>query len=549
MRFLNRRLKVRGRKKQHFILGLASFILVSFWFFVSGQPEETNGSYPQDEKGCTSIIAGRLATVDGSVITAHSCDGNYRNWLNIVPRKKNPAGSTTTIFSGLMHTETPWDGRNVSWRGEIPEVEETIAFLNTAYPCMNEYQLAIGETTIGGRRQLYNPEGLFVIEELERIMLQRTRTAREAIKLAGELVKTYGYGDNGECLTIADTKEVWHFEIFGAGLGQKGAVWAAVRIPDDHVGISANIPRIGELNLNDPNNFLASENVISLAVEKGWYDPKSGKPFRFWEAYSGRKPFGIREYFIFKTLAPSLKISLEDEALPFSIKPEKKVSVRDILKLYRETYAGTEYDMTKNLMVKDPRSGEMVKSPVANPWMSRDLMLLLNTLKPGVVEYQRPVAIAACAYAHVIQCRGWLPDPVGGVCWFAFDNPGQSARIPIFAGVTELLPSFELCSQHEFRPGSAAWAFRRANRLATVKWGETGPMIASAIKEFEDRAFEELPDIEKRVQQFYKTLPAAEAEQKSKAYLTKYTMDFARAAVQKYWELGNKFWAMFARGF
>jgi len=503
----------------------------------------------EEELSCTSIMAGRLATVDGSVITAHSCDGNYRNWLNLVSRKKNPAGATTKIYSGLMHTETPWDTRNVSLRGEIPEVEETFAYLNTAYPCLNEYQLAIGETTIGGRRQLYNPEGLFVIEELERIMLQRCRTAREAIKLAGELVKTYGYGDNGECLTIADPKEVWHFEIFGTGLDKKGAVWAAVRIPDDHIGVSANIPRIGEINLNDPNNFMASDNVISLAVEKGWWDPASGKPFRFWEAYSGRKPFGIREYFIFKTLAPSLKISLEDEALPFSIKPEKKVSVRDILKLYRETYAGTEFDMTKNLLVKDPRSGEMVKSPVANPWMSRDLMALLNTLKPGVIEYQRPIAIAACAYAHVIQCRGWLPDPVGAVCWFAFDNPGQSARIPIFAGVGELPASFEICSQHEFRPDSAAWAFRRANRLATVRWGEASRFIETAIKEFEERAFEELPDIEKRVQQFYKTLPAEEATAKSKAYLTQYTNDFARAAIQKYWELGNKFWAMFARGF
>jgi len=503
----------------------------------------------EEELSCTSIMAGRLATVDGSVITAHSCDGNYRNWLNLVPRKKNPAGATTKIYSGLMHTETPWDTRNVSLRGEIPEVEETLAYLNTAYPCLNEYQLAIGETTIGGRRQLYNPEGLFVIEELERIMLQRCRTAREAIKLAGELVKTYGYGDNGECLTIADPKEVWHFEIFGAGLDKKGAVWAAVRIPDDHIGVSANIPRIGEINLNDPNNFMASDNVISLAAEKGWWDPASGKPFRFWEAYSGRKPFGIREYFIFKTLAPSLKISLEDEALPFSIKPEKKVSVRDILKLYRETYAGTEFDMTKNLMVKDPRSGEMVKSPVANPWMSRDLMALLNTLQPGVIEYQRPIAIAACAYAHVIQCRGWLPDPVGAVCWFAFDNPGQSARIPIFAGVSELPASFEICSQHEFRPDSAAWAFRRANRLATVRWGEASQFIETAIKEFEERAFEELPDIEKRVQQFYKSLPVEEAAAKSKAYLTKYTNDFARAAIQKYWELGNKFWAMFARGF
>lgn len=539
---------LRAKPGSFFVVFLAlavSGLLLS----LSSSSQPSPQPWEDAEPGCTSIMAGRLATVDGSVITAHSCDGNYRNWVNIVPSAKHLEGSTTTIYSGRMHNETPRDLQGVVARGEIPEASETYAFLNTAYPCLNEHQLAIGETTIGGRRELFNSSGLFMIEELERIMLERCTTAREAIRLAGALVKEYGYGDMGECITVADKKEVWQLEIFGAGLQQKGAVWAAVRIPDDHVGISANIPRIGELHLEYPDRYMASDNVFSLATEKGWWDPKSGKPFRFWGAYSGRTPYSTREYFILSSLAPSLNLKADAEELPFSVKPDKKVSVRDIMKFYRTTYEGTELDMTKNLMVEERRGTKMVKSPVACAWMSRDMFLLLNTLKPGVVERARTVAIAGCAYSHIIQCRDWLPDPVGAVAWFAFDNPGQSARIPIFAGVTELPPNFDVCAQHRFRTDSAAWAFRRANRLATVRWGETRGIVEATIKEFEDKAFEDLPYVEKRAVELWAGGKTEESVSKTKEFLTKYTNDFARAAVSKYWELGDRFWTMFARGF
>jgi len=503
---------------------------------------------PQDlkdmESCCTSIMVGRLATTDGSVITAHSCDGNYRTWLNIVPHNKHEKSSTNKIYHGKLHTETAWDLRGLVLKGEIPQVEETYAFINTAYPCMNEKQLAIGETTIGGRRDLYNSEGVFSIEELERVILERCTNARDAIRLVGELVKKYGYSDWGECITIADPKEVWQLEIFGAGPLEIGSVWAAARIPDEHVGISANIPRIGELSLDDPDNYMASENVFSVAQEMGWWDSESGEPFKFWKAYSGEKPFSTREYFVLSTLAPSLNLDRSSKELPFSVKPDKKVSVRDIMKLYRQTYAGTELDMTKNLMVKKRRSSEMIKSPVVSPWMSRDLVTLLNTLKPGAVQRQRTIAIAGCSYSHVLQCRDWLPDEVGGICWFAFDNPGQSTRIPIFAGVVELPKSFEICGQHRFRTDSACWAFRRANRLATVRWGIAGKYIEQAVMEFEEKAFTELPALEKIVQELNK-----KNIKESLKYITKYTNDFARAAMFRYWELGDEFWGMFGRQF
>ena len=454
------------------------------------------------------------------------------------------------IYSGKMHTETSTDVRAMTQTGEIPQVPETFAFLNTAYPCLNEQGLAIGETTIMGREELYNPDGMFMIEEIERLVLERCRTAREAIRLAGELVKKYGYGDYGECITIADAKEVWHFEIFGAGPLEKGGVWAAVRIPDDHVGISANIPRIGTIDLKDPDHYMASDNVFQVAQDMGWWDPKSGKPFKFWEAYSGRKPFSLREYYVLSTLAPSLKLDKDAAELPFSVKPDKKLSVRDVLRIYRETYAGTDFDMTKNLLVpKGRNSQEMIKSPVANPWMSRDLMMLLNTIKPGTIEPARTIAISACSYATVLQLRSWLPPSVGAICWFAFDNPAESARIPIFAGVTELPPSFEVCAQHRFRMDSAAWAFRRANRLSTVRWGDTKKIMEDTISEFENKAFADLPLLEKKILEITNSKTPDKEPFTVNQYLTKYTNDFARAAIQKYLELGDKFWGMFCRGF
>jgi len=539
-------------KKWRSTLLLSGLLLALAWLWLAAPATQTASKLlsGQDEGwGCTSIMVGRLASTDGSVITCHTCDGNYRQWVNIVPRRQSKPGAMNKVYEGLMHTETPQDTRGIILKGEVPGVAETFAFLNTAYPAMNEFGLAIGETTIGGKQELYNPEGMFMIEELERLMLERCKTAREAIKLAGELVKQYGYGDYGECLTIADSKEVWHFEIFGAGPLEKGAVWAAVRIPDDQVGISANIPRIGQLNLKDPNNYLASDNVFRVAEEMGWWDPKKDEPFKFWKAYGGTKAFAVREYFVFSQLAPSLKLDPNAEELPFSIKPGRKVSVRDILRLYRETYEGTDHDMSRNLAVRKRNSDELVRSPVVSNWMSRDWINLINTLKPGTIAPQRTIAINACAYATVIQLRSWLPPAVGAVCWFAFDNPALSARIPIFAGVRELPPSFEICAQHRYREDSAAWIFRRANRLAILRWGDNRQLVEDTVRAFEEKAMAELPLVEKKVLEIINSKTPDREPLTVDEYLTQYTGDFARAVMQRYRELYELFWTRYARGF
>lgn len=548
-----------------FVLAFAAALTVLTARPAGPVTNRAGAAWPAEFDSCTSIQVGRLATVDGSVITCHTCDGPYRQWVNIVPHQKWPEKAMNKIYSGKMHTETPTDLRGIVQTGEIPQVLETYRFLNTAYPALNEAGLAIGETTIGGRRELVNNEGMFMIEELERIALERCKTAREAIKLIGALVKEFGYGDFGECITIADGKEVWHFEIMGAGPLEKGGVWAAVRIPDDQVGISANIPRIPEIDLKNPDRYMASDNVFQVAQDMGWWDPKSGKPFKFWEAYgSGRgKPFSTREFFVLSTLAPSLKLSMDMEELPFSVKPEKKLSVRDVLAIYRNPYEGTDLDMTKNLLVpqfqRRQRQAEgqpatpaappqMVPSPIASAWMPRDIVSLANTLKPGTVMPVRTIPISGCAYATVLQIRGWLPPAVGAICWFNFDNPAMSARIPIFAGTTELPKSFEICAQHNFRMDSAAWAFRRTNRLATLKWGMTRKTIEEAIAEFENKAFADLPGLEKKVQEIMASKTPDKEPFTVEGYLTKYTNDTARSAIQKYLELGDKFWMLIAMG-
>ena len=528
---------------------------------------------PEEKASCTSIMVGKKATTDGSVITCHSCDGNYRTWLNIIPHKKYGEGAMRKVSWGLMHNEFYGDKRNVTEKGEIPQVAETYSYLNTCYPSLNEKQLAMGETTFGGKQSMENDDGLFLIEELQAIAMERCTNARDAIRLMGDLATKYGYGDSGECLTVADKNEVWHFEIMGAGVEKIGAVWAAVRIPDDHVGVSANICRISTLDLSKPDYYMASENVISLAEQLGFYDKKSGEPFRFWKAYGGRKPFSTREWYVLSTMAPSLNLTADMDELPFSVKAEKKVSVRDVMAYYRNTYEGTDLDATKNVLVPKNNFGrrgapgaeatpapapEMVKSLLASPFMSRDLVNLVNSLKPGTVEGSRTIAISGCSYSNVIQCRDWLPDDIGGVAWFAFDNPACSPRIPIYAGTLSLPDNFEICGQKKFRADAAIWNFRETNRLAELKWERTRNIVEDATKAFEDQAFTELPMIDMMAVELMKADQGKEPEKdqrgnikpaKYREFMTQYTNDFARAAMTKWMELKGQLWTMYARGF
>jgi len=526
-------------------------LLALFPLIATGQLiKDIDPDGPGYAENCTCIMVGRLASTDGSVMTSHSCDGRYRTWLEMVPAMTFARDTVHAVYRGTMQTEEAWDMTNLTRKGEIPQVKSTYAYLNTAYPCLNEKQLAMGETTIYGKRELINQEGLFVIEELERIALQRCTTARQAIALIGLLAEQYGYGDLAECLTIADPKEVWQLEIAGSGPGKPSALWVAQRIPDEHVGIAANIPRISDVNFRDSDNFMTSTDLRKKAKELGYWDGK--EPFKFYRVIGTGKPYAIREFFVLSSLAPELNLTMEMEELPFSVKPEKKLSASDVMALFRETYEGTPYDMTRNLMVtvrKKDEAGneitEMVKSPAISNWMNNDVRTLINELKPGTIDRQRTIAIAGCSYSHVIQCREWLPDEVGAVAWFSFDNPGQSPRIPIFSGIISLPKSFSICGQHRYREDAALWAFREANRLSMINWERGRKLIEPAVAELENKALTELPGLEERV----KIMVKEGRNEEARKVVTEYSNAFAYGAMNRWQELKRELWQMFGRGF
>ncbi len=538
-------------KKSFVFLSILSLFLLSY-----GQ--EYN-SQIVDGQSCTSIMVGKKASGDGSVITSHTCDGRYRTWMTMEPACDYKVGATHTVRKGTMHTAYRNDTTGVRVVGTIPQVMHTYAYLNTAYPCLNEKQLAIGETTFGGPDTLENKNGMFNIEELERVALMRCDNARDAIRLIGSLVKEYGYGDGGECITIADKNEVWQMEILGEGPDKIGGVWAAQRIPDDHVGVSANIPRIGRLQRGNKDYFMCSDNVEQVALKYGLWDGKG--VFVFWKAfnasYANGKNFREREFFILNSLAPSLGLSYDMDELPFSVKPDQSVDVSDVMQLLRSTYEGTDMDMCRNIKTvvnRRQKDGSMradtIISPIANPWMGGNMQGTLNMLKPGTVEFKRTVSVAWCSYSFVAQLRDWLPDEVGGVCWIAVDNPGQSPRVPIFCGNSRLPKAYDICGHKRFDDNAVLWQYRKANKLATVAWQRTKGDMMKAVMEQERKAFDGLKELEKNV----KALKAREDEDfnpknQISNLLNDYTYKVYDNTTYAWKQLEGKFWQMFGMGF
>ena len=519
---------------------------------------------------CTSIMVGKNASADGSVMTSHTCDSWYRTWMRMVPAQDYQNDTITAIYDGRMHTQSPDDSTKMYRKGVIPQVRHTYRYLDTAYPCLNEKQLAIGETTISGRDTLRNKQGMFMIEELERIALERCSTAREAIRLMGELVKQYGYGDSGECLTIADKNEVWIFEIYGEGPKKIGGVWAAVRIPDDEIAVSANISRIDKLDLNDTDRYMASANVFDVAKKLKLWDGK--EEFSFWRAYSGgnyfgeKKNYSVREFFIMNELAPSAHLCDTVENLPLSVRPDKKVSAEQVMRLLGSYYEGTPQNLSFRHKIPNPEKAKQgqqaqnrsedigsadatevpdsIVSPFSNPWMRPDEINMYYAMGDSVMKNIRTVSVPWCAYSTVIQLRSWLPDEVGGVAWVALDNPGESPRFPIFSGTTELPAMLNICGQHTDRDDAALWHFRKANRLATVRWGTYRKQLEPLRDYFIEKGQRELPFVEKTWQQLNAT-DGAKAQQ----MLNGYTADFFGAEIVRWDELSRKLWRQTWTGF
>lgn len=525
-------------KKLSLILALA----VSFTAFAQITPDEEIAGME-----CTSITVGCKASKDGSVMTSHT-DDSHRSRTNIwvEPARDHAKGEMQKLY--LRRWAPRVEGKMPRYEnieiGEIPQVPHTYQFFNTAYPCMNEKQLAIGESTFGGRSELKSDKGLIDCQRLCMLLLQRCSTAREAIRTAGELLKKYGWNDAGECLTIADKNEVWHLEIMGPGKDKIGAVWAAQRVPDDHISVNANASRICEIDLKNKDYFMASDNVYSLAEENGWWDKKK-EPFRFAYAYAPETRTMLacrrREWRVFDLLAPSLKLDPNAENYPFSVKPDSLVSIEDMMRVFKDYYQGTEYDMRKTLTVTD-KDGKTVMSPLANPFMKADELALHKINGGWHARGERSIAVHFTVYATILQCRSWLPDEVGALCWFDLDNVASSIYVPFYANVTDLPSTYKTCGRETgFSRDAAWWAFNRLGTIAAKRWGDMSKVVNAAWEPMQADFIEEHYDIEKRALQLLKEGKRDEAIR----ILTDFSNRCGNAAVNKAWKTGDYIWTNF----
>jgi len=467
---------------------------------------------------CTSILVTRGASADGSVmITAAGDSAGGFATLGILPAADHKPGEMITVEAGNDEVKNR--------AGKIPQVPHTYQVLAGL---INEHQLALTETTFGGRKELENPQGMLRYGFLMSLALQRARTAREAIQVMTKLVAEYGYADEGESISIADTNEAWILEIVGTGPGGKGAVWAACRVPDGHVPCHANQSRIGEIPRDHPTNWLFSENLESFAVSHGWYDPKSGQPFRFCDAYCPPTPLmrricAARVWSILRRAAPSQHLSPDyhrakpgSQPYPLSLPPDRKLSVADVMALMRDHYEGTEFDMTKGIDA----------GPYALPSRWRPLVW-----KVDGVEYawERPISTQQSAFTSISQSRAWLPDPIGGLVWFGMDDSFTTCYLPFYCGIDAVPKSFAAGTIQKFSWNSAWWVFNLATNYAYTKYSYIVPEIQAAQKDIESNLLALQPAVEKTAVELAHTSPNLMTR-----YLTDYSVMHAELTVSRW---------------
>jgi dipeptidase len=530
-------MKIRNRN--FLLIGIISNV----FFMVNAQERpDWEGNIPD---GCTSITCGRLATADGSVITSHTDDSHRtRSWIDIQPGRKHPSGSTAPMYRRVNCDSLAMPAYIHKEIGRIPQVTETHGYINTAYPCMNVFQVGIGESTFGGREELQSDEGLIDCQQLCQLMLERSRSAREAIRIAGDLLGRYGWSDYGECLTISDKTEVWHLEIVGPGKGKKGAVWAAQRVPDDHISVNANASRILEMNLENTDYFMASENICDVARENGWWDESLGV-FRFAYAYAPESRTSLasrrREWRVFDLVAPSLELDPNAENYPFSVKPDEPVSMAKLISIFKDYYEGTEFNFVKDITVADD-SGRMVISPLANPFMPYDMNKVFRINGGWGWRGERTIARWYTMYATIIQSRDWLPDEIGGVVWLAMDNVASSIYIPIYCCVTDLPQPYKTPGRpNGYTTESAWWAFNRLGTLAAQRWGDMRHDLDAVWVPWQTELLDNQVNAEKEALSLYKKNNAVRTIE----YLTGYTFQWGNRVVAKAWELGDLLWTKY----
>ena len=439
---------------------------------------------------CTNFLFTKGATKDGSTMVTYSADshvlyGELYHW----PAQDWPAGSMLDVYE--------WD--TGKFMGKIPQVAHTYNVVGN----MNEHQLAISETTFGGRKELESQTGAIIdYGSAIYITLQRAKNAREAIVIMTDLIEKYGWASSGESISIIDPNEVWIIEIIGKGEGEKGAVWVARMVPDGYVSAHANQARIttfpleGKTSISsdkmnkiyDPNiTTVYSKDVISFAKEKGFY-PQDGKnkDFSFSDTYapvdfSGARACEIRVWAFFNAVNPDMaqywdyatgrNIQRDSKGyatnrMPLWIKPSEKVDVMQVMDFMRDHLEGTELDMSK----------DMGAGPYECPYRWRPM-----SFKVDGKEYvhERATATQQTGFTFVAQCRNWLPDEIGGILWFGVDDAASSVYFPMYSASTEVPFAFAVGngSMMEFTNKAAFWVFNQVTNFAYTRYNLIHPEI------------------------------------------------------------------------
>lgn len=398
---------------------------------------------------CTNYIVGKKASVDGSVMCTYSADdyGMFQPLCHF-PAGKHPKGTMRDIRD--------WDSNE--YHGQIPEAEETYNVVGN----INEWQVTIGETTFGGREEMVDSTGTLDYGSLIYIALQRSKTAREAIKVMTTLAETYGYNSEGETFTICDPEEAWIMEMMGCGAGSKGVVWVALRVPDDAICAHANQSRIRTFNVKDKANCMASKNVVKFAREKGWYSGKDAD-FSFCDTYAapdfgGRRFCEARVWTFFNKYCDYMDRYVGyasgevdgAEPMPLWIVPNRKLSVKDLEMAMRDHYEGTPFAL----------DGDIGGGIWEMPYRPTPLKFEVD----GKTYFnERPVSTQQSGFVYVSQMRSWLPREIGGVLWFGNDDANMVSYNPVYCSATRIPNCFNT-------PGADAIHFSMDNAFWVCNW-------------------------------------------------------------------------------
>ena len=478
---------------------------------------------------CTSVMVGKGATADGSVLVSYTCDGWYDHRLKVVKGGKHKKGEMVPVYQNICYQTRP--GKELKKVLEIPEAETTYTYFHVGYPIMNEKSVVMGEYTWGGREENECQAGAFMIEQLQVFGLQRGSTAREVIEVMGALAEKYGYADGGEALTVGDKDEIWLFEITGPGplwtpeSGKPGAIWAAVRCPDDSYGMGSNRSRIAEIDFEDKANFMYSSNVKSFAEEQGWW--KEGEPFVFHKLYNPQ-PYGSpyyqqrREWRAYNLLSPSVTLA-EDAAehYPLFQKPDKPVTPQDLMALCRDVLEGTRFDMTKD--------------PAAGPFGTPTRYAVTKDMKPEDRkgnDWTRSISLFRCSYSFVGQVRDNLPEPLAAVAWFGEDQPITTCYVPIYAGTKQVPASWNTGDRIKFDPNSTWWAFNFVGNWADLNFSAMIGDIRGEQKRLEGKFFAEQAEFEKKAAELYNKNP-----RKASELITEHVNDYMNQVHKDWWAL------------